>query len=274
MRLTTYRPSPRTTASRSRHRRGGLLGRLGVVGAWRTASAAVISLGAVAGAVVTLVSFWPDPDPADVARFTTVQITAHRMPISEYRLRATPQAVPDTGDRPPQGREAADRVAERAEELADAQGLLPERSPDVGGVLRNITPVVTEDGGPVDPVAAANRIVEILKDSCRRVTDPQGGSTLSEPLGVVVRADIELQGMRDRTVALSWSMWERDGGGRLHGDWLNDNLTYRLRPGTEHDTASLDLWVPLPRETGPYVIRTTLRADGVSLASGETTPFS
>jgi hypothetical protein len=151
------------------------------------------------------------------------------------------------------------------------EGLIPAGASPAP--LHDLAPVVTEDGRPVDPVAAADRIVEILKDSCRRVPDGKGGTELSEPLGAVVRADVELQGMRRRTVLLSWSMWERDGGGRLHGDWLNENLAYRLRPGTEHDTTSLDLWVPLPEETGPYVIRTTLRVDGVTVASGETPPF-
>jgi len=344
-----------------RYERPGRLARLGLVGWWRTASAAVISVGAVAGAVVSLVSFWPDPDPADIARFTSVQVTTTQMPLSEYRRRVTTHAVPDdaghpadrvslalvpdpdpaatgdpdpdpatgpapdaTGDPEPGSttgpapdpsggpgagadrRKAgpspvttdagggtsrvndpaaaqplreevddrtADEAANRAGSEALADGLIVEKSPAVVDVLRNLAPVVTEDGRPVDAVTAAERIVEVLKDSCRRVPDGSGGSTVSEPLGAVVRADVELQGMRDRTVALSWSMWERDGGGRLHGDWLNDNLAYRLRAGTEHDTTSLDLWVPLPRETGPYVIRTTLRVDGVAIAGSETEPF-
>ncbi|GLY37560.1 hypothetical protein Amsp01_035840 [Amycolatopsis sp. NBRC 101858] len=64
-----------------------------------------------------------------------------------------------------------------------------------------------------------------------------------------------------------------DGKVRLHGDWLNTNLAYELRPSTDHDTTSVDLWVPLPKESGEYKVHVDLTLDGRNVASAESPPF-
>ncbi|MGN9912815.1 hypothetical protein ACTMTJ_35300 [Phytohabitans sp. LJ34] len=95
----------------------------------------------------------------------------------------------------------------------------------------------------------------------------------SEPLGVVVTVELELTGMRDRPAHLSWSMWQQGGARRLHGEWLNTNLAYRLVATSDRDTASLDFWIPLPPEHGAYFIRSVLAVDGATVASADSETF-
>jgi|SoiMethySBSTD1v2_1073268.scaffolds.fasta_scaffold11381_2 hypothetical protein len=124
---------------------------------------------------------------------------------------------------------------------------------------------ISLDGTPIPPDEAAARVVALL-DSARRTGD--------DPLGIVVATDLEMVGLRGETIFLSWSMWQEGGQVRLHGDWLNENLAYRLQPTTDRDTTTLDLWVPLPREPGAYFVRVELALGDSSLASADSELFA
>jgi hypothetical protein len=122
------------------------------------------------------------------------------------------------------------------------------------------------EGNPVAPGVAAERVVKVLKDART--------AQRKEPLGVVVSVDVELAGLRDKPVLLSWSMWQKNGTTRrLYGNWLNRNLAYRLKASTDRDTATLDLWIPLPKPPGPYFVRMQLTASGSARASTDSQPF-
>jgi hypothetical protein len=125
---------------------------------------------------------------------------------------------------------------------------------------------------PVDPEVAAERLVKLLRNTRR--TGGGGGSTAREPLGVLVTVNLELIGLRDQEVLLTWSMLPARGAAkRLYGDWLNDNLAYRLKAGSNSDSAFEYIWIPLPKSPGPYYIRAELRVDGQPLASQASDPF-
>jgi hypothetical protein len=143
------------------------------------------------------------------------------------------------------------------------------RRDDIGAALGPIVSAksVSPDGEPVDPAIAADRVLQVLRDARRAPTAEQ------EPLGVVVNADLELVGLRGKPVELSWSMWQMGGDVRLHGDWLNSNLAYRLEAATDSDTVSIDLWVPLPSQPGPYFVEVDLIAKSARLASARSEPF-
>jgi hypothetical protein len=126
---------------------------------------------------------------------------------------------------------------------------------------------VDSSGNRVSQDAAIDQVIKILRDA-RHV---QGRN---EPLGVAVSADVELSGFRNKTVTLTWSMWQVEGRARIHGRWLNKNLAYELRPTTDHDTTSVDLWIPLPREAGSYAVHVDLYLGVNKVASGESQPFS
>jgi hypothetical protein len=129
-----------------------------------------------------------------------------------------------------------------------------------------ISNAVDVNGNPVSPSVAAQRVVALLRNA--RSSDEE-----DEPLGVVVTADLELVGLADKPVLLSWSMWQQGGGTRLYGDWLNENLAYRLEATTNRDTTSLNIWIPLPREPGPYFVRVHLATLESTLASADSEAF-
>jgi hypothetical protein len=123
---------------------------------------------------------------------------------------------------------------------------------------------VDPDGNPVPPDVAAQRVIEILRDAR---TDGH------EPLGVVVTTDLDLAGLRGEPVFLTWRMFGYGGSTQLHGEWLNENLAYRIEPRTDHEAATVDLWIPLPPEPGPYVVKVKVTHDGSGLDSDQTGPF-
>jgi hypothetical protein len=144
---------------------------------------------------------------------------------------------------------------------------------------------VSPEGTVVPPEVAAERVLEVLRDTRRTGTDQPGReepgagelggerSDAGEPLGVVVSTDVALVGLRDRPVLVSWSMWQASGDQRLFGEWLNETLAYRLEATTDHDVATLDLWIPLPKEPGSYFIRLQLTADEFRLDSADSEAF-
>jgi hypothetical protein len=151
--------------------------------------------------------------------------------------------------------------------------------PDDCFVYMIIPNSVDPEGNPVPPAVAAERVVSVLKDARRTQGkesgggEPTGQEPEGEPLGVVVTADLNLVGLRGKPVLLSWSMWQQGGKKRLYGTWLNRNLAYRLEATTDHDATTLDLWVPLPKTSGPYFVRIDLTASGLPLASADSQPF-
>lgn len=136
-----------------------------------------------------------------------------------------------------------------------------------GGVLHTIAAgnATDEKGNKVDPEVAARRVLQILDES-RTEHD--------EPIGAIITVDVELVGLRDRPVQLTWAMWHASGGGRLHESWLNDHLAYRMLPDTDHDSASVDLWVPLPQVAGPFVVDVAAKVEGTGIAKSRSDPFN
>jgi hypothetical protein len=86
-------------------------------------------------------------------------------------------------------------------------------------------------------------------------------------LGELVSVDLELAGLQGQPVLLSWSIFPKDGQSHLPGKWIGNFVAYRLDATTNDDTGTLEMWIPLPRQHGPYFIRLTLTTGGASLAS-------
>jgi hypothetical protein len=131
-------------------------------------------------------------------------------------------------------------------------------------------------GELVEPDVAAERLVELLQNTRAGGDGSPGddGSRAREPLGVLVTVNLELIGLRDREVRLTWSMLAARGATkRLYGDWLNDNLAYRLKAESDRDTAFQYIWIPLPKPPGPYYVRVEPTVDGVPLQTEASDPF-
>jgi hypothetical protein len=176
---------------------------------------------------------------------------------------STPLVVPSRLKRE-DARTLSDKVVQRAKDQVPGC----EENPDCEDVANamGIGHALDLEGNLVAPGVAAERVVKVLKDA--RTTQRK------EPLGVVVSVDVELAGLRGKPVLLSWSMWQKNGTTRrLYGNWLNRNLAYRLKASTDRDTATLDLWIPLPKPPGPYFVRMQLTASGSARASTNSQPF-
>ncbi|KAA9162969.1 hypothetical protein FPZ12_010700 [Amycolatopsis acidicola] len=294
---------------------------------WKRGTTAVLTAGALAGAISAVLALRPTPDPEDSADITAVRVIP-QVTMSEYvqRLEASGQghfgrafaarqstSTELTGESssPAQSRSSSPRskssrsssagptsaetstappttspaakmkanggfdvvpgthpdevlnyIAERdrlsARQFAEYQAILP-------AVINGAS--LDDKGQPVDPEVAAQHVLAVLDDA--RVA---GDGT--EPVGALVSVDVTLAGLRGKPVALRWSMWKSGGGGQLHGDWLNDNLAYRLEATTARDTTTVDLWVPMPRQEGPYLIRAQLATGSSPLAGKDSEPFS
>lgn len=169
-----------------------------------------------------------------------------------YSIRICP---PDSAECP-QGAEAA--IDELVSATPDAES--PEQAAE--RVLDMLAEVRT--------VATASPAAEGFDGTAGPTSGPE---VIAEPVGAVVGLDIELVGLRNRSLLLDWSLWRQGGDARLYGQWLETNPAYRLIPSTQRDTASMDLWVPLPKDPGPYFVRLTLRVDGAPLASADSDPM-
>jgi hypothetical protein len=155
-------------------------------------------------------------------------------------------------------------IADTIRSAACAAARCEGSSDGVAPVAAAVAAAVDVHGNPVSPDVAAQRVVQILRDA---------RSNGDEPIGVVVAADLELIGLRHDPVFLTWEMWQYGGTTRLHGDWLNENLAYRLEPNTDHDSATLDMWIPLPPDPGPYFVRVELSRKGFGLVSADSATF-
>jgi hypothetical protein len=104
----------------------------------------------------------------------------------------------------------------------------------------------------------------------------QGGgvSTERQPLGELISVNLELAGLQGQPVILSWSIFQNDDQSHLPASWLGNFAAFRLEGTTGDDTGTLEMWIPLPKEHGPYLVRLTLTTTGGdSLASMDSGPF-
>jgi hypothetical protein len=220
---------------------------------WNRITGAILTLGALAGAITAILSFWPSPDPEDRAEIKQpVQLTSVR-PAKEY------------GQKSLAALRAQDEAAKRLKDQ-----LLKDQLPEcreTGSACKSLVVPKHLDPNkqPVPPDVAADRYGQMFPDARK---DENGKS-----LGVVVSPDVELIGLRGKELLLSWRIWPKDSKTQLSDKWATSYPGCSLTPTTNHDTTTCDLWVPLPEPRGPYVIRFTLTAGQAILDSADSPPF-
>ena len=113
-----------------------------------------------------------------------------------------------------------------------------------------------------------------LNESASTPAIAEGNSSAKiEPLGELISVDMEIKGLQGQSVILSWSIFPQNRTRHLPREWLRDYDSYLLAPTTNDDTGSLDMWIPLPRQPGPYYVHLAMTVNGVGLASSESGPF-
>jgi hypothetical protein len=137
-----------------------------------------------------------------------------------------------------------------------------------------VTPVDKHDH-PVPQAVVAKSIIGILGQT-KTVLSSQSGTPSSkrDPFGELVSVNLELVGLRGQPVLLAWSIFQQGNKTNPFEKWLGgDFVVDRLEATTNDDTAALEMWIPLPKVPGPFVIRLSLTTDGADLASADSGPF-
>ena len=126
------------------------------------------------------------------------------------------------------------------------------------------------DGHLVSPRVAAARIVRILSHVRSRPAPPRPGDgdptvkteqgqqprARREPLGVVIRAKVELTHAKGEVVLVDWEIADADSGKvqSLSGEWLNNVAAYQVVASQDPDVAPIVIWVPMPARRGSYLV--------------------
>ena len=125
---------------------------------------------------------------------------------------------------------------------------------------------LTGDGA----VAKAKALLKVLNNT--RARSLPSGAT--EPLGVTLDFDLELEGFKGRRVEVRWSLYDAGAGERVPRDWLSNRRALAVRPEAAFDRPSAEFWVPLPKERGPFFVRLSVYDDqGRRLAYADSKSF-
>lgn len=110
---------------------------------------------------------------------------------------------------------------------------------------------------PLTPKQAAKKLATLFV----HVRKTPGTHGLTEPLGVVVTAQVSLENAKGIPVDVAW---ELSGGGSasqsLNSDWVRVFRAYQLLATDDSDRGSFSMWVPIPPEQGDYQITLIARS--------------
>ena len=95
-------------------------------------------------------------------------------------------------------------------------------------------------------------------------------------LGMRATVNMELEGLRGESLALYWRLSPATGAAPLPAAWGQAMPACLLRPSTQLDSASVDIWLPLPDAPGPFLLDFILteQPEGARLTNARTDPFN
>jgi len=135
--------------------------------------------------------------------------------------------------------------------------------------LEFLAPGDVDEDSSGGATAAAKDLLKVLRDT--RVRPLAGDS--SEPLGVTVNFDLDLEGYEGKRVEVRWSLYTARAGVRVPRDWLLNRRALVARPDAPSERASNGFWVPLPRQKGPFFVRLTAYDGDKRIARADSKPF-
>lgn len=215
-----------------------------------------------------------DPSPSPTDSPTGSPTESPTEPPTESPSSATPSESPS--ERPTELPEGfrVDRL--RYEEvLVDVGAAAPELElPDPQGpppqpMIALIATMKDEEGNPVPPQEAARRLVRVLGHT-RTVQTKEGKH---DPLGVLVTANVALEGLKGRELGVFWEVWSQDGASRLYDRWLEEVPVSRIAAEREQDSGAFQFWVPMPKKPGEYVIHVIIKEGERLLVIDRSDPF-
>ncbi|MFJ6158837.1 hypothetical protein ACIQF8_16935 [Pseudarthrobacter sp. NPDC092184] len=108
---------------------------------------------------------------------------------------------------------------------------------------------VDEKGQTLPPAELAKELAQALEE-VESTTGPQG----EDPQGWTVAVRVDLQGLADVPLLLTWSLDGLD----VPLTWQAEKLAYRVVGGTPHDAGVAEIWVPDLRRAGSYNVNIKL----------------
>ncbi len=113
-------------------------------------------------------------------------------------------------------------------------------------------------GVELDSAEIAVRLADALRD-----VEWQGEPDQKDPRGWVVAVNLDVSGLKDVPLLLTWSLDGLD----VPVNWAATNVAYRLTPTTDHDAGSVEVWVPNLARPGEYNVNLELarESDGTVL---------
>lgn len=122
--------------------------------------------------------------------------------------------------------------------------------------------------------APPSEVRQMLTSTRLQIADTAGGPAKLSPLGVVVNFSAQIDGYRGKESVVRWSLFDARERTRMPQPWLRNRVALRLVPEAGSDRGSLAVWVPLPRQRGPYFVRLELLDDrGNRLDKADTESF-
>jgi hypothetical protein len=79
------------------------------------------------------------------------------------------------------------------------------------------------------------------------------------PLGVVVTANLRVEGLPDEEVDISWRLTGRAKGRTPYSRWFKEILAAKFTPSAVSDGTTVNIWVPMPKRPGTYVVQVTIK---------------
>lgn len=198
----------------------------------------------------------PGASPSDAASETvTVSPSPSELPSEATSPSVTEQSPPARGSFPELEARRADEITS---EVSDAGWVLEPPGPAPPAAQQLTSLFVTQNatgpqGNPLSAEAAAQQIVR--KFEATRSWPTERGQV---PVGVVVTAAIRVQNFAGEEVRIDWAMENANSNdARLSQQWLVGAPAATVTAETNDDRGVLELWVPLPRAPGTYVVKVT-----------------
>lgn len=139
----------------------------------------------------------------------------------------------------------------RLEDIAETPS--PGETHFIRSIVGNMA--VNDDGELLPPAEVAAELQSALAE-----IEVDGGTTGADPLGWTLAVRLDIQGLANVPLLLTWSL----DGVDVPDTWEADNVAYRIVSSTPHDTGLAEIWVPDLLRTGAYNVNVKLsyEADG------------
>ena len=139
-------------------------------------------------------------------------------------------------------------------------------APELARSMSYITTIdyIADDGQQIPPDQVAERLITALVE----VETEDGNQSLdqnSQPMGWTVSVGIDLEGLANVPLLMTWSL----DGVDISATWQAENLAYRIVASTQHDAGVARIWVPDLNRAGPYNVNVRLTYESTATIAAE-----